>query len=171
MPQPNAPIEAEVYTYLLTWTTYGTWLPGDERGWVKPGKGWQLPDPRAQQRAESFMTESACILDTNQRSLVEQSIARHCEIRGWVLHAVNCRSNHVHVVVSSTQPPEIVRNQFKAWCTRLLKEHQQAHSPDQIARQKWWTEGGSQRRIDDEDGLLRAIEYVRNAQDRKARDL
>ena len=24
--------------YFLTWTTYGTWLPGDERGWIEAGK-------------------------------------------------------------------------------------------------------------------------------------
>jgi hypothetical protein len=23
--------------YHLTWTTYGTWLPGDSRGWVQSG--------------------------------------------------------------------------------------------------------------------------------------
>jgi hypothetical protein len=28
----------EPLAYFLTWTTYGSWLPGDERGWVaKPG--------------------------------------------------------------------------------------------------------------------------------------
>jgi len=24
--------------YMITWTTYGTWLQGDERGYVKNGK-------------------------------------------------------------------------------------------------------------------------------------
>jgi hypothetical protein len=29
----------EPLAYFLTWTTYGSWLPGDERGWVeKPGQ-------------------------------------------------------------------------------------------------------------------------------------
>ena len=31
--------------YFLTWVTYGTWLPGDARGWVEYRHGWQLPDP------------------------------------------------------------------------------------------------------------------------------
>ncbi len=31
--------------YFLTWVTYGTWLPGDERGWVEYQRGWKLPDP------------------------------------------------------------------------------------------------------------------------------
>ena len=25
----------EPLAYFLTWTTYGTWLPGDGRGWVE----------------------------------------------------------------------------------------------------------------------------------------
>ena len=25
----------EPLAYFLTWTTYGTWLPGDERGWSR----------------------------------------------------------------------------------------------------------------------------------------
>ena len=29
---------AKTLGYLITWTTYGTWLQGDERGYVKKGK-------------------------------------------------------------------------------------------------------------------------------------
>lgn len=28
---------SEPLAYFITWTTYGTWLPGDPRGWVKEG--------------------------------------------------------------------------------------------------------------------------------------
>jgi hypothetical protein len=35
-----------VIAYHLTWATYGTWLPGDARGWVKWGElGIKPPDP------------------------------------------------------------------------------------------------------------------------------
>jgi len=30
--------------YFITLTTYGTWLPGDDLGWVNEGQGFQLPD-------------------------------------------------------------------------------------------------------------------------------
>jgi hypothetical protein len=30
--------------YFSTWTTYGTWLPGDSRCWFERGKGFQTPD-------------------------------------------------------------------------------------------------------------------------------
>jgi hypothetical protein len=29
--------------YFLTWVTYGTWLPGDPRGWVEFRHDFQLP--------------------------------------------------------------------------------------------------------------------------------
>ena len=31
--------------YFITWTCYGTYLPGDHRGWTRWHKGDQLPIP------------------------------------------------------------------------------------------------------------------------------
>ena len=70
------------------------------------------------------MTEDACRLDGDQRQLIESTIAEHCDTRGWTLFAVNCRSNHVHVVVAAKKHPKTVRGELKAWCTRRLKEQQ-----------------------------------------------
>ena len=157
--------------FLLTWTTYGTWLPGDERGWVKAGKGFQPPDPIRKREAEARMTADAPRLDDEQRLLVKKTIAAHCGIRGWTLHAVNCRSNHVHVVVSADRDSDDVRDQFKAWCTRRLKEPERAQreSPGMGAsavpvREKWWTEKGSCRRLWDKESLETAIRYVQDCQ-------
>lgn len=154
--------------FFLTWTTYGTWLPGDERGWVDYGHGAQLPDPMLKIEAEARMTEDACTLDPEQRKLVEKTIEDHCRIRGWELHAVNCRTNHVHVVVSANRDPKEVRDQFKAWGTRKLKELEQSRQKamgvvGQI-RQKWWTERGSGRYLGDDASLEGAIRYVRDGQ-------
>jgi len=111
------------------------------------------------------MTEDACILDPEHRRLVEQSIADHCRIRGWQLHAVNCRSNHLHVVVTADRDPEIVREQFKAWCTRKLKERERSRGDAAtVVRQKWWAERGSDRIIGDENSLEAAIRYVLDGQ-------
>ena len=132
--------------------------------------GWNtakaaLPDPIRKQEAEARMTEDACILDPEQRRLVEQSIADHCRIRGWQLHAVNCRSNHLHVVVTADRDPEIVREQFKAWCTRKLKERERSRGDAAtVVRQKWWAERGSDGSIGDENSLEAAIRYVLDGQ-------
>jgi len=137
----------EALAYFLTWATYGTWLPGDERGWIAHGHGWQPPDPIRKLEAEAQMTEDACLLCQAQRDVVEATIAAHCRIRRWVLHAVNCRTNHLHVVVTaSTYHPDQVREQFKAWCTRRLKEHASAAPAGESApsvRENWWAERGS----------------------------
>src|SRR5204863_8637001 len=114
----------------------------------------------------------ACRLDGQQRDVVERQIAETCHVRGWELHAVNCRSNHAHVVVTADQAPKIVRNQLKAWCKRRLKELEavreeaQGRERDPTAlRENWWAERGSQRFINDTESLGAAILYVRDGQD------
>ncbi len=161
--RPNEPPMPDPLAYFLTWTTYGTWLPGDERGWVLKGKGFQVPNPIAQKFAKERMTESSCTLDDIQREIVNQTVADHCRIRNWFLHIVNGRTNHVHVVVTAPNiDGEVVRDQFKAWCTRKLKERNRALGHP--VRKKWWTKGGSVRYIGDEESLEAVINYVRYGQ-------
>lgn len=184
--RPFEPPMPDPLAFFLTWTTYGTWLPGDERGWVDYGHGFQLPDPILKLEAQMRMTEDACILDEDQRKLVEKTIAEHCRIRGWELHAVNCRTNHLHVVVSANRDPKAVRDQFKAWGTRKLKELERTRreaatlarrasegsnaeqaregNVEPRIREKWWTERGSRRWIGDEKSLEAAICYVLDGQ-------
>jgi len=159
----------EPLAYFLTWPTYGTWLPGDERGWVKWHRGFQPPDAVKKLEAAARMAENACRLDRDERRLVETAIVACCGVRGWALHAVNCRSNHVHVVVTARVDPDTVREQLKAWCSRRLMEAAQNRggsvSRDGSVRTNWWAERGSQRYLNDEDSLEAAILYVRDAQD------
>src|SRR5271157_6252830 len=156
----------EPLAYFLTWTTYGSWLPGDERGWVaKPGE-FLPPDAHLEQASRSLMTEPPLILDSTQRELVENTIADHCRHRGWHLHAVACRTNHVHVVVTAPgRVPEDVMDQFKAWCTRRLKEPLESSQPRTV-RANWWTQRGSKRWLNDHESLAIAMEYVLEFQDR-----
>ena len=105
--------------------------------------------------------------------LVELTIGDHCRVRGWTLYTVNCRSNHLHVIVAGDREPKEIREQFKAWCTRRLKALQQERlrplsAPDSSAaaiRQKWWAERGSTLYVNDEEGIEAVIHYVREAQD------
>lgn len=154
--------EDDPIAYFLTWVTYGTWLPGDSRGWVEYRRGWKLPDPIRELEAKARMTEDACRLSSEQRKAVEDQIAKTCLHRAWHLHAVNCRSNHIHVVVTAVETkPKKIRRDLKAWATRCLKQQFDAD------RQNWWAERGSIRWIYDEDTLHDVIVYVTEAQDRK----
>ncbi len=155
--------------YFLTWATYGTWLPGDARGWVEYRRGWQLPDPVRELEAAAKMTEDACRLCAAQRDAVQRQVAETCQHRGWRLHAVNCRANHIHVVVSAGEtPPKKVRADLKAWATRCLKQRSRSladASGYDAERNNWWTERGSIRFLYDESGLDGAIFYVTEGQD------
>ncbi len=116
------------------------------------------------------MTEDACRLAPHQRLRVNKQVAETCEHKGWRLHAVHCRTNHVHVVLSSTAPPKTIREQLKAWCTRRLNEQQAGMGiPEQERRSNWWTERGSIRWIFSESDLAAAIDYVLNQQDNARR--
>ncbi len=145
--------------YFLTWVTYGTWLPGDERGWVEYHHGWQLPDPIKVLEAKAKMTEDACVLSLHLRDVVEKQIAETCGFRSWPLFAVNCRTNHLHCVVAAHDVhPTNIRIDLKAWTTRRLKKE------SDCGRVNWWAERGSIRFLNDEESLESAIRYVMDGQ-------
>jgi len=148
--------------YFLTWTTYGTWLPGDDRGFNRKDEADSLePNWARHQSALADMKEPSLLLSHSDRELVEATVRKHCEIRDWELHALSARTNHVHVVVTApATKPEAVVSQFKAWCTRLLK----AQHPE---RERFWTQGASTRWINQQSDLATAIDYTLEAQDRK----
>jgi len=149
--------------YHITWTTYGTWLSGDARGWIQWGEwGLKPPDPERERDAAKRMVESAVVLTEEQRALVEQTVRDHCRIRGWLLHAVNVRTNHVHVLVTADRDPQEVMNQFKAWCSRQLSDALGLVGTvaKKAGRRHWFTEGGNKELIDSEDYLSNAIQYV-----------
>src|SRR5438093_695627 len=146
----------DVIAYHLTWTTYGTWLPGDQRGWVRKRVcGIQPPDAERERESRKSMAETQVTLTPAQRALVEQTIRDHCRIRNWELHAVNARTNHVHVVVTAERDPDDVMDQLKAWTSRRLSD--QAGLTETVARKAgrrhWWTEGGDIESIEDETYL------------------
>jgi hypothetical protein len=164
--EPGSTPMREPLAYFLTWTTYGAWLPGDERGWfTKPGQ-FHPPDEKRRRKAQALMTESALTLDPEQRIAIEATIAQHCRIRGWHLHVVNARTQHVHVVVTAPGlQPDDVMDQFKAWCTRKLKELKRVRHPAKgVIRQNWWTQRGSKRWLNNHMSLEESITYVRDLQ-------
>ena len=144
----------------ITWTTYGTWLPGDARGWRSRKRGHQLPDAILEARCEAILISEPVLLRTADRVAVEAACAKHCNFRGWTLHAVNARTNHVHVVVSAYAKPQVVRDQLKANCTQAIRAQ-----TDPLNCERTWTKGGDCQVLFDEDDLFDAIDYVKNAQD------
>jgi hypothetical protein len=157
MPDPMA--------FFITWPTYGTWLPGDERGWVEYHHGWQLPNPALEQYCRACMIEKQCLLSAEERKIVLSQIVETCEHRMWVHFASDCRSNHAHIVIGAANTsPKKIRKDIKAWCTRRLRERSRPE------REHWWAERGSTRYVWNEASLDFVVRYVTEAQDRKGLD-
>ncbi len=152
--------------FLITWTCYGTWLFGDDRGSVDQehnayGTAFIPPDKRRLAALRRRMTHPRVRLTTEARQIVAETVRNHCERRGWELHAVNARSNHVHVVVGfSGVAPERMMGQWKAWSSRRLRE-QCLTAPDQPV----WTRHGSTRYLWRTCDLEPAVAYVTECQD------
>ena len=105
---------ADFSGFFITWTTYGTWLPGDERGWSKRGKEKQESQPALEHWCKQNKVSGTVVLGKSDRLTVEDAIREHCQVRKWGLPAVNARSSHVHVVVQAYEKATIVRDQLKA---------------------------------------------------------
>ncbi len=153
---------SDVYAYFITWTTYGTWLPGDVRGWRKRRGGTQIPAPLLERWCREQMKGEVVLLAVDDRATVEQACQEHCDVRGWTLLVANARTNHVHVIVFAALHPNKVRDQLKANCTRRLRQQEK---PLMAART--WTRGGYVEILDTDEDIQAAFQYVTEGQDRK----
>ena len=156
----------EPFAYFITWTVYGTFLQGDERGSRRRRKGNQAPQPRLAAWRRERLKHTIELLDDSQQSVVEAEIERLAGFRGWNVWTKNAGTNHVHVVVTANgYAGHTVRGQFKANCTRVLREPWSKFIDRPI-----WTTGGDWQCINTEDQLEQVTVYVSEAQDRMQLD-
>lgn len=102
------------------------------------------------------MSHESVVLNHAMRVAAEAAMRHHCAFRGWTLHALNLRTNHVHAVVSAGEvPAAAVAGQLKAWATRMLREQRLA-SPDA----RIWARHSSTRMVWTEQDLVEAVDYV-----------
>ncbi len=150
----------------VTWTVYGTFLPGDARGWRHRTEGGKLPQPRLEQWSQSQLKHDIVLLDDTMRGVAEAAIEEICDFRRWHLWAVSVRTNHAHVVVTAPEyAPELVRDQLKAKATRELRSSFAIWNSRPV-----WTSKGDIEFLDTEEDIENCVVYLTEAQDRKGRD-
>ena len=150
--------------YFISFTCYGTWKHGEDKGSVdcehnQPGTPFLPPNFELREEERSHMQHPPYLMDQSRRAAVRDAIVGVCRFRGWDLHAVYVRSNHVHVVVAAQAAPEKVINDFKAYASRSLN-HQQIDEADR----KRWSRHGSTRYLWDAEHVNGAIDYVLHRQ-------
>jgi len=151
--------------YLITFRCYGTWLHGDTRGSTdRFHHRYKSPFlPRSDRRrdlSQIQLKSRPVTLNTAQRGCVDAAIREVCNYRRWLLHALNVRTNHVHVVVAIGKlKSERALNAFKSYATRRLRREgywMYEHSP--------WADRGSNIHLWNERSIRLAVDYVIDGQ-------
>lgn len=150
--------------YLITFRAHGTWLHGDDRGSVdrfhnRYGTPDIPPNERWHGHNERMMKFAPVRLNRNRRTAIDNAISETCELRKWILHAANVRTNHVHVVVSAGCDPEVILCALKANATRKMKNEGCWESDNTP-----WAQKGSKRWLWTYNQLQAAIAYVLDGQ-------
>ena len=88
-----------VLATFVTTTTYGTWLPGDLRGYVQDGR--ILPgEPALLRHARSIMLGDPAILSPHERMLAFDALREACDEFDYTLLDACVESWHVHFNVA-----------------------------------------------------------------------
>jgi len=154
----------EPLAYFISFTCYGTWLHGDERGSVDCtqnayGSDFLPSDNEAQAQIRSAMKDPPYLLDEAHRRVVLCAIVELAKTKEWELFAIHVRSNHVHIVVRSKQSIERAMNDCKAVASRDLN----LAFPGERGRKRW-TRHGSTRYLWTIEQLEQKIDYTLNQQ-------
>lgn len=150
--------------YFITFTTYGTWLPGSAKGSVNSdhnvyGEPLLPPDAEREQQARAALTQSCYTMSAAERDIVCQALVTLSEERGWKLLAAHVRSNHVHVVIQAERDPGRVMSDLKARASRDL-----TRAGYGSAERRRWTRHGSTKHLFREQEVAEKIEYTLNGQ-------
>jgi REP element-mobilizing transposase RayT len=144
---------------LVTFSCYGSHLPGDDRGsfdHLRRGeRRFMVPNAAFEDDCRRRMRQPPYVLATSAaRATVRDAIASVCRHRAGFLYALHVGANHVHGVVESDSPRR-VWNDCKAYATRCLRKAGLAGADQAVG-----THGGSTPMIASAEGLRLAMRYV-----------
>ena len=152
--------------FFITWTVYGSWLQGDDRGWRRFRGGFEKPQPLLANWRRERLLHPIILLTPEHRKVVAQEIEEHCRHRYWHVWVVNPRTSHVHAVITANGfKGSQVRDQLKANCTRGLREWD-----TRFINRPVWSRGGDWKCINSEEDLESVVLYAGEAQDAKNKE-
>jgi len=145
---------AKTLGYMITWTTYGTWLQGDKRGYVKKGKIYPKNENLLQSN-KKLKSQKAIKLSKTQQQAVRKAIIEEAALQGQRIFALTATSNHVHLVAEYINKPISKITAYYKKAARLALKAM-GHNG------KLWTRGYDKRFCFDQATLEQRIKYVQN---------
>ncbi len=155
--------------WLLTSTTYGTWLAGDARGFVSNLKDKTAETIRHNQYGQPFdadwpaleasvrraMKGPAVRLSAEQAAAVLAQFRETATYRHWLPLAAAVMSDHFHVVIQGDARPERMLGDLNGYASRVLSGRW-----SKPASGTWWTTSGSKRLLQGDAAVVAAVRYV-----------
>ena len=137
---------------MATWTTYGTWLQGNKKGYVKNGTTL-APNPELEKTNKALLKYDKINIPKGLRETVKNAILKEAEEIGQKVYAIAVRSNHVHIVAESIgKRCGYSVGRFKRAATKALRKFGFANII--------WTKGFDKRYCYHQDELEAKIKYV-----------
>jgi len=140
--------------YMVTWTTYGTWLQGDKRGYVKNSRILSQNDKLklVNQRQQKYPMVK---FNSEQKQIVQDSIIEEARRINHEIFAITVCSNHVHIVASVSQESiEQAVHRYKYSATLALRKF--------ASQGKIWSKGFDKRFCFTDKELENKIKYVQS---------
>ncbi len=143
----------KVLGYMLTWTTYGSWLQGDRRKYVKNGQIID-PNPALEKKNKENMKYPKVSLTTAQRKVIEKAIIEESADLNQKIYVISVGRSHIHLVtdcnfISAASAVSHYKNAAR-----------QAMESNGFAG-RLWTKGFSVRYCFDENQLNKVTQYVK----------
>jgi REP element-mobilizing transposase RayT len=145
---------SKIVGYMVTWTTYGSWLPGDKRGYVDNGKTL-LGDVKILERNRKRQKSSIVKLNAREKEIVKRTILVEAEKIDHKIEALSVYSNHIHLLARPhTESIEKLAGRYKSMTTRALWQKGR--------KGRIWTKGYDKRFCFSEEEIANRIKYVQN---------
>lgn len=143
---------ARMIGFMATWTTYGTWLQGNRKGYVKNGSTLEA-NAKLEKSNEELLKHNKTKIPKRLRKIVKNAILKEAEELGQKVYAITVCSNHVHIVAGSIgKSCGYSVGRFKKAATKSLRELGFTNSV--------WTKGFDKRYCYHPHELETKIKYV-----------
>ncbi|HUV40613.1 MAG TPA: transposase [Sedimentisphaerales bacterium] len=139
--------------YMITWTTYGTWLQGEKQGFVKDGivRG---RNAALKTDCQKKLKRQPVRLENNQKAIVRQAVAEAAKRFGQKIYAIAVCSNHVHIACEYVQVPiSVLVGYYKNAARKAL---QKSGYEGRV-----WTKGYDKRFCFNQKAMTERIKYVK----------